>query len=147
MKNRYMLLIVAILTASANIDATSSNKIAQAVKAAHRNFVAFNKTGRVSLKQKYGIIKRTYFDVNGMKYPGSAKQWGIDKLHTQKRFWMAYSAVTTAFLTLASQQKYDAAFFLLETLPKTCQSIMNHNYDGPNPFAQAEEVADKAALL
>lgn len=159
MKNRHMLLIVATLAVSANIDATSSNNIAQAVKAAHRNFVAFNKTGRVSLKQKHGIIKRTYFDVNGMKYPGSAKQWGIDKLHTKKRFWMAYSALTTLGYMYSIKQNPGMSVAAIDIVADTLANLVprplfaikrlieHSDYEGANPFSAAEEAADKAALL
>lgn len=143
-----MLLLVVVILISTEIKSMNLNNIAQAVKHAHRNFFAFNKTGPISLKQKCGIIKRAYFDLNGMKYPGTAKQWAIDKLHTKKRFWMAYSAATTLLLACASQQKYSPVYFLLETLAKTRKALINHhNYDGPNPFEQAEQAADAAAIL
>lgn len=146
MKNRLALTLIATF-ASIQPTAINPSLIKQAAHRAHRNFFAFNKTGPVSLKQKCGIIKRTYFDLNGIKYPGTAKQWAIDKLHTKKNFLMAYGAATTAFLALVSQQKYDTTYFLLETLPKACKALINHdNYDDPNPFEAAEKAADEAAL-
>jgi hypothetical protein len=150
MKNRYILLLIAIFATSAQLNAISPSNMAKAARIAFEECrtYAFKQRGPISVKQKYGFFADLARSFRG-KDSGTWKQHAIDKLHTKKNFWMAYSAITTLGYAYMMNCNQDLLCFVLQTTENTMKTIRSPQiyYDGTNPFAAAEKAADDAALL